>query len=337
MVYMIIVYLHNGRQRLLRGEGTGEHFLGQNECSCAPVFGDSPPTSTFFLTGASTKRTRRSSPRAGPRVGASHQPQMSDDPMLPQRLRGTCQRWRCWRSVCTRTPALPACELRGLRQGLAVSLALLKESIGFPLLVMGDLPVRPTPELRKPLRLWSVGGSRHAPPVIVPFRPPLTHQLCSCWSAGAQVGDAPTPPAPPGAANLGRRARGPAALSPAIAPVHTLAALDLSVALRALPPALPLSAQGDTLHVVREDGARTGPRPRDRQRRRAEGIAALPRLGVLLQGAWPRHAQWQAEGAAYQRRYPWWTSRGCCVGVVKNPNFTAYSRPFKSVTSDEGI
>ena len=250
MVPLIIVYLCSGRQLLLRGEGAGEHFFGQNEVPCAPVFEDSPPTSTSFLEGSSTKRARRSAPRAGPREGDSHQPQISDDPMLPQRLWGTCQWLRCWLLACTKTPPLPAYELLRLRQGLAVSLALLlKESIGFPLPVMGDLPVRPTPELRKPVRLWSVGGGRHAPRVIVPFRPPLAHQLCSCWSRGEQVGDAPTLP---GAADLGRGAWGPAAFPPAVAPVHTLAALDLSVNLRAPPPGAAPVGPGDTPHVGQE-------------------------------------------------------------------------------------
>ena len=200
MVSMIIVYLHSGRQLLLRGEGAGGHFFGQNEGSCAPVFGNSPPTSTSFLEGSSTKRTRPSAPRAGPQVGDSHQPQISDDSMFPQRLCGTCQWLRCWLLVCIRTPALPAYELRRLRQGLAVSLdILLKES--------------------------------------------------TCWNTGAQVGDTPTPPAPPGAADLGRRARGPAALPPAVAPVHTLAALDLSVDPRAPPPGAAPVSPGDTLHV----------------------------------------------------------------------------------------
>jgi hypothetical protein len=244
MVPLIIVYLHSRRQLLLRGERIGGHFFGKNEGLCAPFFGDGPPTSTSFLESSSTERVRRSAPRAGLRVGDSHQPQMLDASILPQRLNDTCQRWRCWLSVSIQTPVLPADKLRRLCQGLAVSLEiLLTDRSGHPLLVNSALQARSTLELRMPVYLWDVGGGRHAPRVFVPFRPPLAHYLCSRWGQGTQVGNAAAPLVLPGAANLSRE---PAVLPPAVASVHAPAVLGLSVAPRASPPALLLSPKPHT-------------------------------------------------------------------------------------------
>jgi hypothetical protein len=122
MVLMLVEYLHSGRQLLVRGEGVGGPFLRRNEGLRAPFFGDGPPTSTSSLKGSSPGRATRSALRTGPRMGGSHPPQMADAPLLPQRFCGTCQWLRCWLSVWTQTPALPAYEHRRLRQGLAVSL-----------------------------------------------------------------------------------------------------------------------------------------------------------------------------------------------------------------------
>jgi hypothetical protein len=244
MVPLIIVYLHSRRQLLLRGGRIGGHFFGKNKGLCAPSFRDGPPTSTSFLESSSTEKVRRSASRAGLRVGDSHQPQMSDASILPQRLYGTCQWWRCWLSVTTQTPVLPADKLRRPCQGLAVSLELLlTDRPGHPLLVNSALQARPTLELRKPVYLWDAGGGRQTPRVFVPFRSPLAHYLCSRWGQGAQVGDAAVHLGLPGAANL---SRGPAALPPAVAPVHAPAVLALSVAPRASPPALLLSPKPHT-------------------------------------------------------------------------------------------
>jgi hypothetical protein len=249
MVPLIIMYLHSRRQLLLRGERIGGHFFGKNEGLCASFFGDGPPTSTSFLESSSTERVRRSAPRAGLRVGDSHQPQMSDVPLLPQRLNGTYQWWRCWLSASTQTPVLPADKLRRLCQGLAVSLEiLLTDRAGHPLLVHSALQARPTLELRMPISLWDVGGGRRAPRVFVPFRPPRAHYLCSRWGQGAQVGAAAAPLVLPGTANL---SRGPAALRPAVAPVHAPAVLALSVVPRASPPALLPSPKPHTLRGSR--------------------------------------------------------------------------------------
>jgi hypothetical protein len=273
MVPLIIVYLPSGTQLLLRGKGGGEHVFGPREGLRAPFFWASPPTSSSVLEGSSTASARRSAPRAGPRGRASHQPLRSDASLLPQRFDGTCQWWRIWLLGCTQTPALPADKLRRRGQGLAVSLALLrKESLGYPLLVMRALPTRPTSELRKPVHLRDVGGSRPAPRVIVLRRPPLAHHLCSRWGQGVQVGDASAPPALPGAAHL---SRGPAALPPAVAPVHAPAVRDWSVALATHPT------------WVTGDGTRTGPRPGGRQRWSAEGGAVFARLVVLRRGEPP--------------------------------------------------
>ena len=98
-----------------------------------------------------------------------------------------------------RTPALPAYELRRLRQGLAVSL---------------DSP-----------------QGEH-----------LLEYGCTGWR------HAHTPGAP-GRSRPRQESQGPAALPPAVAPVHTLAALDLSVDPRAPPPGAAPVSPGDTLHV----------------------------------------------------------------------------------------
>jgi hypothetical protein len=204
MVPLIIEYLHSRRQLLLRGERISGHFFGKNEGLWAPSLCDDPPTSTSFRESSSTERVRRSVPRAGLQVGDSHQPQMSDASILPQSLNGTCLWWRCWPSVSTQTPVLPADKLRSLCQGLAVFLELLLTN-----------------------------------------RPPLAHSLCSRWGQDAQVGDAAAPLVLPGTANL---SRGPAALRPAVAPVHAPAVLTQSVAPRASPPALLLSPKP---HIMR--------------------------------------------------------------------------------------
>jgi hypothetical protein len=168
---------------------------------------------------------------------------------------------------------------------------------GTPLLVMSALPARPTLEPRKPVRLWRAGGGRQAPRVSVPCRPPLAHHLCSRWGRGAQVGDAPAPPALPDAANLSRGGSGPPT-SRRIHP-HTCSArperCPQDVFARHCPcrPGLPPP-------VEQGDGTCTGPRAGGRQRRRAEGVAVLSRLVVLLRGEHPRRAQWQ--GGAYQPR-----------------------------------
>ena len=191
MVPLIIVYLHSGRQLLLRGVGEGGHFLGPSAGLRAPFFWASPSTSTSVLEGSSTASARRSALRAGPRGGDSHQPPMSDASLLPQRLGGTCQWWRSGLLVRTQTLVLPADKLQSLCQGL-----------------------------------------------IVPFRPPL-----------APAGDASASLVLPGAAHL---RRGPAALPPAVAPVHALAVLALSVAPRASPSILLLSPKPHTLRGSRE-------------------------------------------------------------------------------------
>lgn len=245
MAPLIIEHLHSRRQLLLRGERISGHFFGKNKGLCAPFFGDGPPTSTSFLESSSTERVRHSVPRAGLQVEDPHQPQMSDASILPQRLNGTCQWWRCWLSISTQTPVLPADKRRRLYQGLAVSLVLLlTDRSGHPLLVNRALQARPTLVLRMPIFLWDVGGGRRAPRVFVPFRPPLAHSLCSRWGQDAQVGDAAAPLVLPGTANL---SRGPAALRPAVAPVHAPAVLALSVAPRASPLALLLSPKPHTL------------------------------------------------------------------------------------------
>jgi len=249
MVPLIIEYLRSRRQLLLRGERISGHFFGKNEGLWAPSLWDGPPTSTSFLESSSTEKVRRSAPRAGLQVGDSHQPQMSDASILPQRLNGTCQWWRRWLSVSPQTPVLPADKLRRLCQGLGVSLELLlTDRSGHPLLVNSSLQARPTLALRMPIYLWDVGGGRRAPRVFVPFHPPLAHSLCSRWGQDAQVGDAAAPLVLPGTANL---SRGPAALRPAVAPVHAPAVLALRVAPRASPPALLLSPKPHTLRGSR--------------------------------------------------------------------------------------
>jgi hypothetical protein len=175
MVPLIIVYFRSRRQLLLRGERIGGHFVGRNEGLCAPFFWNSPPTSASFLKSSSTERVRRSTLRAGRRVVDFHQPQISDAPILPQRLYGTYQWWHCWLPVSTQTPVLPADKLQRLCQSLALSLELL-----------------------------------------------LTDR--------------------PGYTLVGR----PAALTPAVALVHTLIVIDLKVSLRASPSALLLSPKPHT-------------------------------------------------------------------------------------------
>lgn len=69
MVPLIIVYLHSGRQLLLRGVGEGGHFWGPSAGLRAPFFWASPSTSTSVLEGSSTASARRSALRAGPRGG----------------------------------------------------------------------------------------------------------------------------------------------------------------------------------------------------------------------------------------------------------------------------
>jgi hypothetical protein len=187
MVPVIIVYLHGRRQLLLREERIGGHFFGQNEGLCVPFFWDGPPTSPSFPESSSTERVRRSAPRAGLRAGDSHQPQMLDASILPQRLYGTCQWWRCWLLVCAQTLALPADKLRRLYQGLTVSLKLLlTDRPSHPLLVKSALQARPTVELRKPVHLWDVGGGRYAR--WLPRKPDEAKALHS-------------PPIPPGRSN----------------------------------------------------------------------------------------------------------------------------------------
>src|SRR5262245_28791663 len=69
MVPLIIVYLHSGRQLLLRGAGTGGHFLGPSAGLRAPFCWASPSTSPSVLGGSSTASPRRSALRARPRGG----------------------------------------------------------------------------------------------------------------------------------------------------------------------------------------------------------------------------------------------------------------------------
>jgi hypothetical protein len=210
MVPLIIVYFRSRRQLLLRGERIGGHFFGQNGGLCAPFFWDSPPTSTSFLKSSSTERVRRSTSRAGLRVGDSHKPQISDASILPQRLYGTYRWWHCWLSVSAQTPVLPADTFQRTCHDLAVSLdLLLTDRPDDMLLIRSALPARSTRELHKPVHFWGNGGGRHALPVFVPFRLPLRHYLCSYWGQGAQASDASASLVLPGAANLSMEASGP--------------------------------------------------------------------------------------------------------------------------------
>ena len=177
MVLMLVEYLHNGRQLLVRGEGIGGPFLGRNEGLRAPFFGDGPPPSTSFLKGSSPERATRSALRTGSRMGGSHPPQIADASLLPQRLCGTCQWLRCWLPVCTQTPALPAYEPRRLRQGLAVSLELLlKDSIGFRRLVMCALPPA-IASVHTPTTLDLGVDLRASPPGTAPVGPGDTSHM----------------------------------------------------------------------------------------------------------------------------------------------------------------
>ena len=177
MVLMLVEYLHNGRQLLVRGEGIGGPFLGRNEGLRAPFFGDGPPPSTSFLKGSSPERATRSALRTGSRMGGSHPPQIADASLLPQRLCGTCQWLRCWLPVCTQTPALPAYEPRRLRQGLVVSLEfLLKDSIGFRRLFMCALPPA-IASVHTPTTLDLGVDLRASPPGTAPVGPGDTSHM----------------------------------------------------------------------------------------------------------------------------------------------------------------
>jgi hypothetical protein len=254
MVHVIVVLLYSGRQGLWRGKGTRGPLSWHQGRLRVPFFGDGPPDSTSFLEGSSMEGARRSAPRAGPRVGGSHQPRMLDTPINLNILYNMCQWLSCWLLVYARTPALPEYELRILRHNLAVHGGLLlRESYALPLLVMHALWAQPALEPRKPVRLWSVGRDRHASFVIMPLLPPLAHQLCSHWSRGVQVSDAHTHQALPGVragdgrshlgtADLARVAMGPAVFTLAVAPVYTPVSLNLVAGPRPPPPGTAPSA-----------------------------------------------------------------------------------------------
>lgn len=88
--------------------------------------------------------------------------------MLPNSLCGICQWLNYWHLVRKRTTKLPQDEVWVLLQGLEVRMDILQQcGKSWPLMIMGDVPSRPTPEPLDPVSVGIIRGCINDPQVLV--------------------------------------------------------------------------------------------------------------------------------------------------------------------------